>query len=308
MYLAQPVAMNTRALTLATLSLGLGLGTPSIARAMAPPPTPSATIRPTASLIPANLPGFGYTALEAKESDVQLTTGGGAVDVPLTVGPVVDGLLKITPSEPLEPGAAYRLEYNAFSNYAPFPHEPIEFKVADPAPLPTQLGELTAGPTVSLKDYGTTKATITASYALAEEMRPWAEVYELFVVLDGRPIETKPTFSDARDAVTVEAVAWCDEARAALSTHTIALRARLPFAEDVNTPSAEVPFTCPAPNIKPPQSQPPAPPAPAPEAPAAGAEDVGGGCAVSPSGARYAAGIALFFGLVASALRLRRRR
>src|SRR4051812_38431420 len=71
--------------------------------APAPTCTP-ATMTPRAATIPANLPAFAYTALSATSKDVRLVATDSAADLPLTVGPVSDGLLKVAPTNPLIAG------------------------------------------------------------------------------------------------------------------------------------------------------------------------------------------------------------
>jgi hypothetical protein len=139
-------------------------------------PCAPATVTPQSHSIPANLPAFGYTAVNATANDIHLVrtlAGGATADVPLTLGRTVDGYLEVKPSAPLLPGSAYELQFQSFCSYGAYPSAPLAF-VADPeAPLPTKLGDLTSAPTVSLKDYGTTQVTINATYTLADEMKPW---------------------------------------------------------------------------------------------------------------------------------------
>ena len=127
--------------------------------------------------------------------------------------------------------------------------------------MPTKLGEVTSGPTVTLTDYGTTQFTIAATYSVAAEMKPWAGVYQLGIVFDGKVVETHPTLTAAGDAVQIAATAWCDAASAATNKHTIQLRGRLPFAPSVETTSAPLDFVCPAPRIGTPPNNGAVPPA-----------------------------------------------
>ena len=213
--------------------------------AVAPPCTP-ATITPTATVVPANLPGFGYTALTATANDVHLfATGATRTEVALTVGPAEGGLLKVKPSA-LVPGMSYELDYASFCSYGAYPPAgPLMFSVVAESPIPTKVGELQGVPTVVLKDYGTTQYTITASYSLDAEMKPWTGVYQMLVLLDGKPVDTKPTAT--ADGVQVVGIGWCDQANAALKTHTIGLRARLPFTPNVDSAVVTADFSCPAP-------------------------------------------------------------
>ena len=215
---------------------------------------------PKAAVIPANVPGFGYTALLAKSTDVHLFDLA-AGELPLTAGPVADGLLKVAPVTPLKPGSSYRLEFSPFCNYGAAPSGPLTFTAAAEAPLPTKLGTAQAALAVTLKDYGTTQYTISGSFALDPEMKPWAGVYQLVVVLDGRLVGTKATLTPANDGVQVVATGWCDAANAATKTHTLQLRGRLPFAPTVDTLSSTLDFVCPAPSIGTPANNPPTGPA-----------------------------------------------
>src|SRR4051812_32117575 len=91
-------AMKPR-LLLAGLSASSALVlAPSAAHAIAAPPSCiSADVvpRPTQP-VPANLPGFGYTAVNASSGDVHLFDGAAGstkgTEVPLTVGPAAEGL------------------------------------------------------------------------------------------------------------------------------------------------------------------------------------------------------------------------
>jgi hypothetical protein len=100
----------------------------------------------TAKTIPANLPGFGYSATAATASDVHLVELGSMTDVPLVTGPIVDGRLKVSPVSPLETGTKYELTYEPFCNFAPSPSGPLSFTATAAAPLPTMLGTVSGGP------------------------------------------------------------------------------------------------------------------------------------------------------------------
>jgi hypothetical protein len=213
-------------------------------------PCAPATVTPAVASVPANLPAFGYTALKATTSDVHLHALDAAkTEIPLTLGPVVDGYLKVVPAA-LTVGASYQLDFQPFCSYGPYPPSgPLTFTVAAAAPLPTQLGAVLSPPTVVVRDFGTTKFTITTTYAIADEMKPWQDVYRLGLTFDGKPIETKITPAGADGSVNVVATGWCDEAAAAKPAHDVALRARLPFAPALETTASTLTFDCPAPNI-----------------------------------------------------------
>lgn len=272
---------------------------------MAPPPCVAARVLPRAESIPANLPGFGYTALAAQASDIHLYAGPTKTEVPLTVGPVVDGLLKVVPQTPLVPGTSYELKFEPFCNGAAHPVTPITFTAAPEAPLPTKVGEAQGTPTVELEDFGTTRFTIKGAYTLAAEMKPWVGVHQLTMTFDGRPIETRPTV--AGDVVQIEATGWCDEASAKSEQHAVVLRATLPFAPAAESAPVTMDFTCPAPRIQKPTpgAAPTAAPgggtspAPGPTTQAPASSD-SGACAMLPARTSWSsAAIAALAGLAA---------
>jgi hypothetical protein len=245
------------AVTALTACSGLVISTAaSAAPAM---PCAPASVTPHAASIPANLPAFGYTAVNATANDIHLVTKSGTPgEIALTLGRTVDGYLEVKPSTPLTPGTAYELQFQAFCSYGAYPAEPLAFVAAPEAPLPTKLGDVASAPTVSLKDYGTTQVSIAATYTLADEMKPWASVYELGIAFDGKVIETHPTVNGG--VVQIAATGWCDAASAALSKHTIQLQAHLPFAPPVAVAASTLDFTCPPPSINTPPNDPATPP------------------------------------------------
>ena len=274
--------MNLR-LTIAGLSACGAFGVSPAALAAIQAPCVPAAMTPRAAAIPVNLPGFGYTALKATATDVHLLAGPSRAEVPVTVGPVVDGLLKVVPTSPLTVGGSYQLEFTSFCDYGPIPKpQPIAFTVTAQAPLPTKIGDLQGAPTVTLKDFGTTQYTLAATYALADEMKPWAAVYELGIELDGKTIETRATLAAA--SVQISAIGWCDGAAAATNNHKVRLRARLPFAPIVDTALADMDFVCPAVAIRTPPPGNPTPPN-GPGNPSSGGTTTttknSGGCAVA---------------------------
>lgn len=218
--------------------------------AAVPPPCVPATVAPSATSIPTNLPGFAYTAVKPKAGDVQLfDVTAGQTEVPLALE-AADGITKATPTTPLVEGKRYRLEHKDLCSYGATPtQQPVEFTAAAAAPLPTSVGAVRGQPVVTVKDFGTSKMTVTGSFTVADDLKPWLSVYQLLVTVDGRALATKPTVSSARDVVTVTAEGWCDETNAATRTHTIGLRAKLPFAPTLESTAATVTFDCPAPRI-----------------------------------------------------------
>src|SRR4051812_19587451 len=209
---ARREVMKLRLLVLGvTACSGLALTHAPAAHAAPAPACTPATVTPQAATVPANLPAFGYTATNATTSDVRLfSVTGPRTELPLTVGPAVeDGYLKVAPAAALVAGTSYELEYQPFCAYAAYPTKPLAFVASAEAPLPTTLGAVTSGPTVSLADFGTTQVTIAATYSIAAEMKPWAGVYVLGVVFDGRVVETHAKLSAAGDSVQIDATGWC---------------------------------------------------------------------------------------------------
>jgi hypothetical protein len=223
----------------------------SIASAAVAAPCVPAQMTPRAASVPQNLPGFGYSALKATAADVHLYAMPAHTELPLAVGPVEAGYLKVAPASPLTVGGSYQLEFTSFCDYGPTPKAgPVAFTVAAQAPLPTKIGTLQGSPAVATKDFGTTQFTIGAEYALDDEMKPWADVYELGLDVDGKTIETHPKLGAANASVQVSALGWCDGPIAATKNHKVKLRARLPFAPNLETTVSEVAFDCPAVAIK----------------------------------------------------------
>ena len=286
--------------------------------ALAAPATPCvpASMQPFGSSFPANLPGFGYEALNATTADVQLysVTGAGSLTpVPLTIGPVVDGLLKVAPTTPLVAGTSYELDFKAPCNgyQSGYPPQPVKFTAAPEAPIPTQIGTLEGAPTVLVQRLGTTKFSVTASYRLAPDMQPWLPVYQLGLEVDGRVVETHQAVA-ATNVIQITGTGWCDAANAATSTHPIKLKARLPFAPTLETAVTSASFECPPPALGNPGASPPIPPGGVTAASggtpsSSSSSSNGGGCSTTPGVASSSFalfGLALgFFALVRRATR-----
>jgi hypothetical protein len=233
------------------VAAGFLLANERSASAMAAPPCVGAKVFPSttqATVVPANIPGFGYTALKATASDVHLfqTTGGPRLEVPLVATGPVEGFLKVAPTAALTPGQSYELEFKPFCNSSA-PTGPLKFTAGPSAPIPTKIGNVQGTPIVSTKDFGTTQFTINANYTIDPEMKPWAAIYELAVVLDGRAVSTRPTING--DVVQVNGVGWCDATNGSKNDHTLQLRATLPFAPKLETAAATLNFSCPGPKI-----------------------------------------------------------
>lgn len=261
---------------------------PAAAHAMVAPPSciPAALAPTTTQAVPANLPGFGYTAVTAQASDVHLFAAGSSAELPVTLGPVADGLIKIAPVTAFAPGSSYRIEVSPFCQYSAYPPPgAFTFTVGPEAPLPAKLGEALAPPTVTVKDLGTSSFTVSGTYSLDPAMKPWTGVYQLLVIVDGKPVSTKATLSPAADSVSVVATGWCDDALASANTHSIRLRGRLPFAATLESAALPVAFSCPAPRVTTLPNNPPSRPT------GAGIPDEGnsspsarsGGCSMSPA-------------------------
>lgn len=247
---------------LAGLSAGSLLVVATAAQAAPAPVCVPATITPHGSAIPASFPGFAYTALSATAKDVHLFASDTSVELPLIVGPVADGLLKVAPSSPLVAGKSYRLEFSPFCSYGPTPPQgPITFTATAGVPLPTKIGSALTTPTVTLRDFGTTAFSIATSSTLDAEIGPWLTSYQLVLLLDGKPVATTSTF-DKSNSVQLVGEGWCDTALSSTDQHTVQLRARLPFAPTVDTESSPITFHCPAPAIGTPPNNPATPPPP----------------------------------------------
>ena len=265
--------------------------------AVAPACTP-ATMTPNATTLPVNFPGFGYDALMATANDVHLfDTTRGKTNVPFTLGPVVDGLLKVVPSSPLTAGDTYELDFEAFCSFgATMPQGPIKFTAVAAAALPTKVGDLQGAPTFAVKDYGTSQYTISARYALADEMKPWSGIYALVVSFDGEEIETHATL--AGSTMQISALGWCDDTTARAMPHKLVLKAKLPFTPTLQTVATDLSFACPLPNIGTPPpgnaTQPPPVPVATPAVPGKA-----GGCSASGQSAPPIGSIALGFTLSA---------
>lgn len=243
--------MSTTRLLCAVLSgVGLLVTLEGAAHAVAAPPCVAAKVLPQTTpttIVPANIPGFGYTALKATASDVHLfQTTGGRTEIPLSATGPIDGFLKVAPTTNLTPGMSYELEFQPFCNRTPAAG-PVKFTAGPSAPLPTKIGSPRGTPAITTKDFGTTQFTIVADYTIDPEMKPWAAIYELAIVVDGRAVSSRPAING--DAVQINAVGWCDATNAAKNDHTVQLRATLPFAPKLETVAANLSFSCPAPKI-----------------------------------------------------------
>lgn len=219
-------------------------------------PCVRARVVPRVASVPANLPAFGYAVTQPTPMDIQLVKKSGTAPGPVTVtlgGAPVDGYTKVNLSSALEVGASYEMTIGGQCSYAATPDPgPFTFTVAAAAPLPTALATLSGTPTASTKDFGTTQFTIDATFKLDASMTPWASVYELLAVVDGKLVATKSTIASGDAKIT--ATGWCDGS--APSSHTLALRARLPFTATLETAPASLTFDCPPPRVNGPTGTP----------------------------------------------------
>lgn len=261
----------------------------SAAHAVAAPPSciPATLVPSTQQPIPVNIPGFGYTALSAQASDLHLFQGSSSTDLGMTVGASSDGLLKVLPATPLTPGTAYRIELSSFCGFSPTPDAgPFRFTAAPAAPLPTRLGDASAPLVATAQDRGTGSFRVAGAFALDPAMKPWASIYKLNVVVDGQVVPTKVTLSPAYDSATVVANGWCDAKLSSTTTHTLQLRARLPFAATLDSDPVAATFTCPASTVTTLPNDPAASPGTVPTAGTPSSTPTkasSGGCSASPS-------------------------
>jgi len=201
---------------------------------------------PNAPVIPANLPGFAYSATNATTNDVHLyaVQNGNKTEVPLSLGPVADRMLKVAPTNPLTPGTAYELDYQPFCDYSPYPSGPLNFTASPAAPLPTSIGDVTSGPTfTSTPGYA---FHLEVSYALADAMKPWASVYVISAWADGGIAgSTAPKIDVQAGTITLVTDGICSLLAPNTLTHAVTLRASLPFAPQLETAGATATLDCP---------------------------------------------------------------
>lgn len=283
---------------LATAVVLGSLAASSVARAAPAPPCYPATIQPQLDGTPANLPGIAYSATQATEADIHLfdVSGANPVEVPLTVGPVVDGVLKVVPSS-LAAGDKYELRYAPFCDYGGFPTGPLKFQVAPTAPLPTSIGTLDGAPKITEHSYS---VDIAATYTLSQDMLPWARQYVFTAIVDDqRAYESAGTVANGK--LTVAGTYLCAKPAPA-ATHVVTIRGHLPFVADLTTSSTEVTFTCPdpPPNTVPPSAAPNANPQTSPSSKS------GFGCSATAGDARSLAGGSALVALAALVLMRRR--
>jgi uncharacterized protein (TIGR03382 family) len=298
---------------LAGLSSGAAvLVAASAAHAIAAPPSciPATLVPTTQQPIPVNIPGFGYTALAAQASDVHLFEGAGGADLGVTVGSPEGGLLKALPAAPLTPGTSYRIEFSSFCGYSTTPEAgPFRFTAAPAAPLPTRVGDAASPLVATAQDRGTGAFRVIGAFTLDPAMKPWASIYKLNVVVDGQVVPTKVTLSPAYDSASVVADGWCDAKLSSATSHTLQLRARLPFAATLDSDPVTSTFTCPASTVTTLPNDPATSPGTVPTGTAPGSTTSSassGGCSAAPGrGASPFAALALSVGI---ALLVRRRR
>lgn len=142
---------------------------------------------------------------------------------------------------------------------------------------------------------------MTGAFTLDPAMKPWASIYKLNVVVDGQVVPTKVTLSPAYDSATVTANGWCDAKLSSTTSHTLQLRARLPFAATLDSDPVAATFTCPASTVTTLPNDPAASPGAVPAAggPSSTTSNAGsGGCSAAPiRGASPFAALAVLLGV-----------
>ncbi|MDB4938474.1 MAG: hypothetical protein JWP87_5446 [Labilithrix sp.] len=258
------------------LSVLLAVLLPAAAAAAPAPECSAATMLPDVARVPANFPGFAYSATNATAKDVHLVDVASSAELAVVLGPVVDGVLKVAPAMPFTAGKAYELRYEPFCSFAPTPTTPLFFEASAAAPLPTTLGEAKSPATADLQPGGSAFA-VTALVKVAPEMQPWLPAYRLSVVVDGEPLSTNTTSGADAGEKVLDGIGFCSAALAASPKHTVRIRATLAFAPTLETTPASLDLFCPAPK--------PAPVGPAPGVAVPVATDGGGSSGCSTSGA-----------------------
>jgi MYXO-CTERM domain-containing protein len=209
---------------------------------------------PNAASVPANIPGFAFTATNATASDIHLVVAGTTTELPVKTGPIVDNLLEVSPASQLVPGTKYKMTWSPFCTYGGYAIMPLSFVAADPAPLPTKYGDAKSPPVFTLHpnlrpgDEGAFDLLSIQDYVPA--MLPWRDLYKVTLVLDGQELATTQGVSIGapENEINLYASSYCTDALAATTKHTVQVVAKLPFAPTLNGPVMPLDFACPAPN------------------------------------------------------------
>ncbi|MBX3193178.1 MAG: hypothetical protein KF819_39710, partial [Labilithrix sp.] len=149
------------------------------------------SIAPSAARLPANVPSFHIGLGPSGETpEVRLFRLSGAAAAPVDVvvepiGAPTSGL-RVRPAA-LFPGFAYRFEYERWCSEAAA-IETQHFEATHEAPLPRSLGALAASGLRETRSdaTGAFGYAFELTFALSDEMTPWAETYDLEVLVDGR--------------------------------------------------------------------------------------------------------------------------
>jgi len=283
----------------------------AVATSAAAAPAPScfpATIAPALTgEIPATIPAFGYSALQATAADIHLfdTSTAPKTEVPLTVGPVVGSYLKVAPTGGLTPGRPYELQYQPFCDASGYAPAPLTFTAGAAAPLPTRIGQIVGAP--HIVQYVQGQYSLQTTYALADEMKPWASLYHFTLVWRDTGSDMFPQTSTSGGALQASSDGPCSELTPGTPHHTFVLRATMPFADTLESDPTDVVLDCAA---RPVTTTPPASPAdPGSTTQARAPSSSGGlhvGCAIG-AGAPPSDAALLVAGAAGAAL-LRRRR
>lgn len=277
-----------------------------------PPVCDVGAMLPRPGEVPANIGGFLLVPPKPPVAPpVKLldTTGGGAVEVPLTIEARGDGW-GIRAAE-LKPGARYRFDLVRTCDGFAEPYQP-EYVVGPEAPLPTTLGELTATP-LRASNFGMPGPQYRTYYVdvkltAAPEMSPWRGIYGGALVVDGE--DPGPGGLEIAYLTASGARLWFDcgqdlkEGTLPPGKHTVAASAGV-IAFDapvVTTNTVELDIDCARAEADASTAAPASPSAPSPSASSSSSGD---GCAV---GRRASSGLPALGLLVVGAIALGRRR
>ena len=216
----------------------------SAAAAPAPPCFP-ATITPTLTgEVPATLPAFAYSAVQAKATDIHLfdVTGGAKNEVALTLGPVIGGLLKVAPASPLVPGESYQLQYAAFCDYGGFSTEPLSFTAGPAAPLPTHVGQIVGAP--QIREYPKGNYSLQATYAIADEMKPWTNLVHFSLIWRDTNADMFIQSQPEQGTLHATADGPCSNLTQGTTHHSFVLRATRVFADPIESDPTDVELDC----------------------------------------------------------------
>lgn len=211
--------------TLALLALSAVILAPRLAAAESSagePCIPAAlfpTLNVATSPVPANIPAFGYTALGAGPGDVQLFTTMDNAEIPLKFETGTGGLLRLTPTTPLQEETEYLVRYKSFCSSGSTDLS-MTFTTTAAAPLPTAFGAFSAPKATLQDDFGQKQFVLEVTWSIAPEMRPWAHVYLPTFEVDyhGQLLSTVDV-SPAGDSAHLSVTGLCGELRDGAEHH-----------------------------------------------------------------------------------------